>query len=347
MAETLETLGLTVRTGVAGTGLLVDINSQQSGGYVVLRADMDALAITEATGAEYTSENLGYSHSCGHDGHCAALAAAGAVLMELRDAWRGRIRLLFQPAEESAEGARSMIAAGALDPLPDAILSLHGWPGLKTGAVAGRNGTMLASCDILNIHIKGKGGHGARPHLANNPLVGAARVVDRLSVLDGAERVVSMCMARVGEQANVIADSGQLAGTVRALTPAVRDRTLREIRTTVAQACGELGMTADVASHGHSPAVVTDRRLHGVFREAAVAMLGADNVLELDAPSMGSEDFGWYLEHVPGLLFRVGMGLDGAGLHEAGFDFNDQALPPAAAVLSAMAIHVCNEGLPE
>ena len=308
---------------------------------------MDALAIPEATGAEYASENPGYSHSCGHDGHCAALAAAGAILLELRNAWRGRIRLLFQPAEETAEGARSMIAAGALDPRPDAILSLHAWPGLRTGAVACRNGTMLASCDVMHIHIRGKGGHGARPDLANNPLIGAARVVDRLSALDGAERVVSMCMARVGEQANVIADSGQLSGTVRALTPAVRDRTLHEIQTIVGRTCGELGMTGEVVFHGHSPAVLTDRRLHAVFREVGITLLGEDNVLELDGPSMGSEDFGWYLEHAPGLLFRVGMGLDGPGLHEAAFDFNDQALPPAAAMLCAMAIHICNEGLPE
>ncbi len=345
IAAAASKLGLSVQTGFAETGLVVDMDSGRPGGYVILRADMDALPINEATGAEYSSQNQGYSHSCGHDGHCSALIAAAAVLVELGEAWNGRIRLIFQPAEETCFGALRMIAEGILDPAPDAILSLHAWPGLPVGAIACRAGTMMASCDVVHIHVTGKGGHGARPHLAKNPLIALARIADKLHRLDGNERVVSMCMVRVGEKPNVIADTGRLSGTIRALTPEIRERTLDEVQSIATAVCNELGMTGRVDFEGKSPPVITDTRLYEMLRDTGTSMLGAEKVVELESPSMGSEDFGCYLEHVPGLLFRVGMGLDRPQLHEAGFDFNDKALAPAAAMLCAMAIRVCNEGL--
>jgi len=346
LKEELGGLGLNVQTGIAGTGIIADLVTPNPGAYVAVRADMDALPLTESTGAEYASENDGYAHSCGHDGHAAAVLGTARVLSEVRQQLVGKVRFIFQPAEEICRGAGAMIDNGVFHPdLPDAILGVHAWPGLPADTVACRKGTMMASCDVLTIKISGKGGHGARPELARNPLLGMARVVETLSKLDNHERVVSLCTARVGAQANIIAGRGKLSGTMRALNTRIRERTIEEIITGVDEACEPLGLHGKVSFDAMSPAVIADERLYRVFRQVGAELLGAEKVVELERPSMGSEDFGRYLEHVPGLLFRVGMGANSAGLHQPEFDFNDAALRTAMLMLSGMAIRVCREGL--
>ena len=239
-----------------------------------------------------------------------------------------------------------MIESGVLGPdPPDAILGVHAWPGLPADTVACREGTVMASCDVLTIKVGGKGGHGARPQLARNPLVGMARVVDALSKLDNDERIVSLCTARVGSRANIIASRGKLSGTMRALNRQVRDGTIEEIASRVEAACGPLGLKAKVSFDAMSPAVIVDRRLYEIFKETGAELLGADKVLELESPSMGSDDFGKYLDHVPGLLFRVGMGCDSPDLHRADFDFNDDALRTATLMLCGLAVRICMGGL--
>ncbi|MHC4120729.1 MAG: M20 metallopeptidase family protein [Planctomycetota bacterium] len=218
IADELRKLDLDIRTDVGETGIVADLVTGRPGKYVAVRADMDGLPLKEATGADYASENEGFSHSCGHDGHAAALVGAARILAQIRDQLVGKVRFVFQPAEEICQGAGAMIDCGVLEPgPPEAILGFHAWPGLPSDTVACRKGTMMASCDVLTIKVSGKGGHGARPELARNPLVGMARVVDALSTLDNHERIVSLCTARVGSQANIIAGSGRLSGTVRAL----------------------------------------------------------------------------------------------------------------------------------
>jgi amidohydrolase len=327
--EELGKLDLEVKTKVAQTGVIADLDTGREGGYVILRSDMDALAIEESTGAYYTSEHPGYSHSCGHDGHAATLLGTAKVLDSIRDEITGRVRFIFQPAEEICQGARAMIEAGVLEPKPDAIISLHCWGGLDTGSVACRNGTMMASCDVMNIKIDGKGGHGARPHLSNNPLRGAARIIEALSQLDSDKRVVSLCTARVGSQANIIADSGTLSGTLRALRPEIREQTVMEIVRLVKEACEPLGLKGKVSFEAKSPAV-------------GAKLLGDSKIEKMDEPSMGSEDFGCYLEHVKGLLFRVGMGKGSAHIHESSFNFNDEALRTGMLMLSGLAVRLCH-----
>lgn len=346
IAEELQKLDLEVQTQVAKTGIVADLVTGRPGAYVALRADMDGLPLKETTGAEYASENDGYSHCCGHDGHTAALVGTAQVLSQIRDQLAGRVRFIFQPAEEICRGATTMIEHGALGPdLPVAILSVHGWPGLPADTVACREGTMMASCDVLSIEISGKGGHGARPRQAKNPLAGMARVVESLGRLDNHERIVSLCTAHVGEQSNIIADCGTLSGTMRALTPQVREETMSEIVSLVEAACGQFGLEGKVNFDAMSPAVIVDERLFEVFRQVGAELLGAEKVVRLESPSMGSEDFGRYLEQVPGLLFRVGMGVDRAGLHRADFDFNDGALRTAMLMLCGMTVRLCREGL--
>jgi amidohydrolase len=304
---------------------------------------MDALAIEESTGVVYSSEHPGYSHCCGHDGHTATLVGTAKVLASISDELSGRVRFIFQPAEEICQGARAMIEAGVLEPnKPDAIISLHCWGGLDTGSVLCKKGTMMASCDVMSIKINGKGGHGARPHLSNNPLMGAAKIIEALSKLDDQSRVVSLCMARVGRQANIIADSGTLSGTLRALSPEIREQTMTEIDRLVKQACEGLGLNGQVRFEAKSPAVINDEQLYEIFCQVGSEMLGDDKVEIMDESSMGSEDFGCYLEHVPGLLFRVGMGKDSAHIHEASFNFNDEALRTGMLMLSSLAVRICH-----
>lgn len=344
VAAELDKLDLAVRTGIAETGIIADLDTQRSGGYVAVRADMDGLPLNESTGVDYCSENAGYSHSCGHDGHAAAVIGVARVLSELRDNLTGKVRFIFQPAEEICRGAAAMIENNAFGPDPPAaILGLHAWPGLGTDTVACKKGTMMASCDVLRIEIEGKGGHGARPEQARNPLTGMARVVTELGKLDSERRIVSICTAKVGQQANIIADKGILSGTVRALTPQIRKETLREITSIVEHVCTSVGLVGTVHFDAMSPPVITDERLHALFREVGTDLLGAEKVIELESASMGSEDFGRYLQHVPGLLFRVGMGENSPGLHQTDFDFKDDALRTAILVLCGMAIRICSE----
>lgn len=345
IADELSNLGLKVQTGVAETGIIADLAADQEGPYVAIRADMDALALRESTALDYASENEGYSHACGHDGHSAAVVGAARVLAAMRDMLCGKVRFIFQPAEEICRGAVAMIEQGVLGPKPpDAILGLHAWPGIPVGSVACRAGTMMASCDVLSIRIHGKGGHGARPEMARNPLPGLARVVQVLTELTGAERVVSLCVARAGEQANVIADHAQLSGTVRTLSPQVRRKTLAQIMSLAENACTQMGLRAEVSFDGMSRSVVTDDRLYAIFKEVARELLGEESVVELESASMGSEDFGMYLDYVPGLIFRVGMGVDHPGLHRADFDFADAALRTGTLVLCGMAARICGKG---
>lgn len=346
IASELEDLDLDVGIGIGQTGITADLVTGRPGAYVAVRADMDGLPLKESSGAEYSSVNDGYAHSCGHDGHSAALVGTARVLSQIRDQLAGKVRFIFQPAEEICRGAGAMIEDGVLGPdPPDAILGVHAWPGLPTDTVACRKGTMMASCDVLTITVTGEGGHGARPELARNPLLGMARVVEKLSKLNNHERIVSLCTARVGDQANIIAGRGELSGTVRSLSKQTRDETIDEIIASVKDACEPLGLHGEVSFDAMSPAVIVDERLYGIFERVGAELLGEDKVVELETPSMGSEDFGRYLDHVPGLLFRVGMGAGCASLHRPEFDFNDDALETAILMLCGMTVRVCREGL--
>ncbi len=347
--DELGGLNLAIQSGIDGTGIIADLDGAHPGGTVILRADMDALPVQESTHLPYQSLHNGLSHACGHDGHAACLLGAAKVLHDLRPRLAGRIRFVFQPAEELNRGATAMIAHGLLDshPLPTAIVSLHVWPGLPTDCVACRPGPMMASSDAFTVNVFGRGGHGARPHLARNPLKGIVRIIDTLSTIAVEGAIISPCVVRVGEQSNVIADSGLLRGTIRALNPEVRQRALAALEETAHGVCSELEMSAVVHLQDSCPAVANDPGLYETFRTVAQALLGEGKAVRLPHPSMGSEDFGHYLQHLPGLYFRLGSGTDSPDLHSSGFDFNDAALETGILMLAGLAIRLCSGPLDE
>jgi amidohydrolase len=345
VAEALHQAGWDVQTGVAGTGVVATLVGDLPGRIVALRADMDALPITETTGKPYASQHLGLAHACGHDGHVAMLVGAGLVIAEMRSELGGEVRLLFQPAEEVGAGARTMIEAGALgSPEPDAIFALHAWPGLPVGIVGSMPGSMTASNDLFTLTVTGIGGHGARPHLARSPILGVAELVDRISALtaidDDAElpRVVSIGSIHSGSRANVIPTEAVVEGTIRAPNEAIRDELCANIR----DIARDVALTKDLQvvfdTHMYCPAVMNDPRLYEIFAQTAGELFGPYGWVEMDRMSMGSEDFACYLEHVPGLLVRIGTGAESGQLHTGGFDFADGALRSGAALLAGLAV---------
>lgn len=338
----LAAMDLSIRTLDEPAGLVADLKTARPGKTVVLRADMDGLPVEEATGASYASRHEGQAHACGHDGHAACLVGAARVLSALRADLCGTVRFVFQPAEEISAGARTLVRVGALeDPPADAIIALHTWPGLPPDTVASVPGPMMASCDMFTVHVRGRGGHGARPHLARNPLLGISSLTHELSRVHDSLRVISPCVVQAGEKANVIAETGILSGTVRALTAEARDRTLAELHESVERICTDLGMKGDVRLEVGCPRVENDPRLYDLFREVGCALLGPDRTQLLDGPSMGSEDFGYYLQHIPGMMFRLGAGIHAPQLHHPTFNFNDDSLETGMTMLAGLAMRFC------
>jgi amidohydrolase len=341
VAEELRLAGYTPQTELAKTGIVADLDGAGTGKYLILRCDMDGLPVMETTDLPYQSQRKGYAHCCGHDGHTAILVGLARIMRRVTDLWPGRIRFLFQPAEEKGRGAWAMIQAGALGPRkPDAFLTLHAWPGLPADSVASMPGALMAASDFIKIKVTGRGGHGAYPHYTRNPLHGMARIVEALKHMNTAQRVVSLCTAKIGHRPNTVSASGTMTGTLRTLCPYIREQTKREIEEKVISLCSELGLEGMVKYDKHCPAVVNDSELYKCFREAGEELLGPGHVHQLESPSMGSEDFGYFLDHAPGFLFRLGMGEDSAQLHQSNFDFNDEALRTGMLMLAGMAVAI-------
>jgi len=347
IARELAAMGLEVETGLAETGVAATIVGAHEGPMVALRADMDALAVTEASGKPYASHREGFSHCCGHDGHMACLVGAARVLIALRDRLAGSVRLVFQPAEESGSGAKAMLDAGVFKGQPpDAIFALHSWPGLAAGMVTARPGPMAAACDEFEITVHGQGGHGARPHKACSPIVPAARIIEAISALTGpadapVPRVVSVGTVHAGQRGNVIPETAVLGGTIRSGDAAVRRDLHEKVRHTALTVAGEVGARVEIDIHTYCPPLMNDAGLYETFVDVADALLGPAGRTVLEHSSAGAEDFGYYLEHSPGLLFRLGVGADCAQLHNGAFDFDDAALPAGIGVLAGLALRVC------
>lgn len=337
VAAELTELDVKLVLNVADSGIIAELDSHLPGPVVALRADMDALAVEEKTGAAYTSRHPGWAHSCGHDGHMACLLGACRVLREV-GLPGGKVRLLFQPAEEQGNGAKLMIDQGALEPMPAAIFSLHGWPGLEVGMIASRAGTVMAASDMWAVRLVGRGGHGARPQEALSPVLGLPRLIEALAGMTRDDLVVSPCVVQAGQAANVIPDTAVVQGTMRTLSTRARAAALEEMARLLSAACHPLGLTQQIMLEQYTPPVVNDTVLHDLLVRIA-QRLGLSFSL-LSEPSMGSEDFGFYLEKCPGVMFRLGLGRTCPQLHNSAFDFADQALPAGAAVLAAMALEV-------
>ncbi|MDR3710524.1 MAG: M20 family metallopeptidase [Capsulimonadaceae bacterium] len=343
VADQLAGIGLdSVRAGVGGHGIVAEIRGASVGRTVALRADMDALPIVEQTGASYCSTIPGAMHACGHDGHTTMLLGAATLLAAHRELLHGSVRLLFQPAEESVKGAEAMCAEGAMDGV-DSVFALHGWPDLPVGSVGVRTGPMMASVDDFDIEIAGSGGHTGYPHLATDPIVVGARIVEAVQSLLTRETdpfdpvVLAITRFDAGANYNVIPSVARLSGTIRTHAPATRERLRRrlaEVAVTLAQAASA---SATLTFVGGSPPVSNDPAATDLVARVGRETLGENAVVWLDKPSMGGEDFAVYLGYAPGAFFRLGLG-DVTGLHTPTFDFPDAALAAGVEMLSRVAI---------
>ncbi|MEK9278978.1 MULTISPECIES: amidohydrolase [unclassified Bradyrhizobium] len=341
--EKLTELGIPFEAGIGGHGIVATLTRGSAQGRVGLRADMDALPITEDTGLPYASRNPGVMHACGHDGHTASLLGAAALLAADAD-WSGTVDFIFQPAEEGFGGARAMVAAGLFDRFPmTKLFGFHNWPGLEAGTIAVHDGVVMASGGRVSITVEGHAGHAGMPHLTRDPVMAAGHLIVALQSivsrsidpLDTA--VLSLCTLEGGTARNQIAGRVVIGGTLRYHREAVKNTIVARIE----QICAGIATTFGVK--------VTPEIVMGVGTvintpaEAGLARLAAERVqarLRTDLPpSMAGEDFAFYLQQRPGAFAWIGNGelRDGAELHGPRYDFNDTILPVASGWMAEVA----------
>lgn len=309
--DALTGLGLAVTTGTSTTSVVADLDCGE-GPTVLLRADMDALPLTEDSGEPFTSEVEGVMHACGHDGHAAMLVGAAKILAERRSEFRGRVRFMFQPGEEGFHGAQYMIDEGVLDGV-DRCYALHCTTHLPAGMLAGRAGPMLASADEFHVTITGQGGHGSAPHMTVDPIPAAAAMVPAISNMVARDistfdpAVVSVTHIESGTTTNVIPETAFLEGTIRTFDEATRDlihQRLREITQSVAQSHRCACHTELV--HGY-PATINHTSEIADMAAAADVALGPDRYVDLPNPIMAAEDFSYLLAQRPGAMASIGV----------------------------------------
>jgi amidohydrolase len=349
VARELNTLGLEIQTGIAGTGVVALLNGAKPGPVILVRADMDALPIVEETGAVYTSQNSGVMHACGHDGHTAILLTVARMLHAHRNEFAGKVKFMFQPAEEGLGGAEKMLEGGVLEnPKVDVALGLHIWNEKPVGWVGIANGPAMAGAEIFKIKIVGKGGHGAAPHLALDPVLAAAQVVTALqgivarNVAPLQTAVISICTIHGGETFNVIPPAVELTGTIRTFEPEVRARVLKRFEETVRGVAGAMGCQVELDLQCLSPATINQKETAGIVQTVARRLFPTAEIDPANFITMGSEDFSFVLDKVPGCFFFIGSANQKKGLiaghHHPKFDFDETVLPQAAALMSAAVI---------
>ncbi|MBI2847064.1 MAG: amidohydrolase [Chloroflexi bacterium] len=348
IAKRLTDMGLEVNTGIAKTGVIGLLKGEKPGRTLLLRADIDALPISERNRVSYRSRNEGVMHACGHDAHIAVLLTAASVLARHRDLVNGNVKFAFQPAEEQGGGAKPMIEEGVLrDPDVDAALGLHVWNNLPVGVVGIRTGPTFASADEIKITIKGRGGHGAMPHQGVDAIAIAGQVITTLqnivsrtvSPLESA--VVTIGKIEGGTAFNVLADRVVMKGTVRAYSMELRKNLLERVERVVQGVALALGGEYEFESRFACPPVVNDARMTKLVGKAAASVVGKDKVVTAE-PTMGADDMSYFLEKVPGCYFRVGSANPGKGAdkphHHPEFDIDEEALPIAAKVMLKAAL---------
>jgi hippurate hydrolase len=335
VADKLEGWGYVVERGIGGTGVVGTLVRGHGSARLGLRADMDALPIDEASGAEWASRHVGVMHACGHDGHTAMLLAAARHLAE-QGAFDGTLHVIFQPAEEGGGGALRMMADGLFERFPcDAVFAMHNMPGIAQGHFVLRDGAAMASSDYATITLTRFGGHGAMPHRAADPIVAAASTVMALQTIVARNidplhaAVVTVGALHAGKTNNVIPATATLELSVRALDRDVRATLERRIKALVAAQAESFGVTARIDWKPGYAVLVNTPAETAFARAVAVELVGAENVTQQGPPLTGSEDFAFMLERVPGSYLLIGNGTgEGAGeggcmVHNPGYDFND------------------------
>jgi amidohydrolase len=342
IANTLESWGIAVHRGLGKTGVVGVVRQGTSGRAVGLRADIDALPVTERNTFAHASVHRGRMHACGHDGHTAMLLAAARHLATHRE-FDGTVYLVFQPAEEGGGGAREMIRDGLFERFPmEAIFGVHNWPGLAVGQFALRAGPVFASANDFSITIRGKGAHAAMPHNGIDPVPVACQMVQAFQTIISRNKrpidagVISVTIMKAGEANNVVPDSCELQGTVRTFTVEVLDMIEQRMRRIADSTCQAFDASCEFSFRRNYPPTINHAQETEFARALLGSLAGADNVLEFE-PTMGAEDFSYFLMEKPGCYFLIGNGdgshrAQGHGggpcmLHNASYDFNDALIP--------------------
>jgi len=348
IAQFLEAEGIAHERGFAkGTGIVATI-AGTGDRTVALRADMDALEIEEATGLDYASTIPERMHACGHDGHTSILCGVAKVLNAHREELKGTVRLVFQPAEEQAAGGKIIVEEGVLDGV-DGVFGLHCWPTIPVGQVGFKSGAAMASADFFHITVRGKGAHGADPGAGVDPIVVASHITIALQNIASREvdpwkaAVVTVASVHSGNATNVIPETAVLEGTYRALDEDVR-RHVGEAIERIARLTAEAHRAeADIVfGHDSYPVLVNDAAMTEFARETARETFGESSIRDLKYPTMGAEDFAFYLQKIPGSFLFLGVNPSDTerypNLHSPRFNFNDDALPLGVELMSRLAI---------
>ncbi|MGI8504768.1 MAG: M20 family metallopeptidase [Hassallia sp.] len=336
VAGVLSSSGVHVQEGIGKTGVIGELKGTGNDNRLLaIRTDMDALPIQERTNLEYASRQEGIMHACGHDVHTTVGLGTAMVLSQVAEELPGKIRFLFQPAEEIAQGANWMVADGAMENV-SAVLGIHVFPSIPAGSIGVRYGALTAAADDLEIIIIGESGHGARPHEAIDAIWIAAQVIttvqQAISRTQNPLRPVVLSIGKIngGRAPNVIADHVQLLGTVRSLHPETRANLPKWIEKIVANVCNSYGASYQVNYRQGVPSVQNDYALTQLLQSSAEEAFSSDRIQVLPEPSLGAEDFSVYLEHAPGSMFRLGVGYKDRSinhpLHHPQFEVDESAV---------------------
>jgi hippurate hydrolase len=335
IAGLLAEWGYEVTTGIGKTGVIATLRRGNGPRALAIRADFDALPINETTGVPYASETRGVMHACGHDGHTTILLAAARRLAD-SGVFRGTLHLVFQPAEEIGAGASALIKDGLFERFPvDAIYGLHNWPNVPAGQFGFVAGPAMASVDRASVRVRGKGGHGAAPHEAVDPVVAAAYIVTALQTVVSRNvnpldvGVVTVAAIHGGEATNVIPEWVDLKLTTRSFRPEIRSLLQTRVPALIRAQAESFGAEADVDYQLGFPSVVNHAAETELIAEVARETFGEAQIAKDFRPRTASEDFAFYLERRPGSFVFVGNG-DGPTLHSPGYNFNDEIIAPAA-----------------
>lgn len=346
VARELNALDLEVTTGLAETGVVAMLDTGRPGPTALLRFDMDALPIQEETGAEYASQTPGVMHACGHDGHTAIGLTVARILHADIDRLSGKVKLIFQPAEEGLGGAERMVAEGVLgNPRPDFCLTMHLWNDKPLGWLGITPGPVMAASETFHVYITGSGGHGASPHQTADPVIAAAQVISALQSIVSRNvpplktAVVSVTAVQAGEAFNVIPPQVELKGTIRSFDPEVRLKVLERFEEIVQGVSNALSCQAEITLKSVTPPVVNDTTITEIVQATAAELL-PENEIDTASTTMGSEDMAYMMQEIPGCYIFVGSANSAEGKdaahHHPRFDFDEGALPKGAALMAAV-----------
>lgn len=350
----LSELQLPIRVAGEGRGLTADLVTDKSLAdhpRIAIRGDIDALPIHDEKSVPYRSTVNGVMHACGHDVHATVMIAAMQLLSHLRSSgqlpWPIAVRAILQPAEETAEGATHMIHHHAVANV-GAILALHVDPTRQVGCIGLKEHVLTAACDMVHVSFHGQGGHAARPHLTKDPIDACTRWIQSAyrrvpRAINAHETIVlSVGLIQAGHSANVIPDTAEISGTLRSLNVDARRQALEVLEDICEATSRETGCDVRMKLGGSAPAVINDPALTKLLHDSAIQVLDPAAIDWIDEPSMGSEDFSFYLEHAPGAMFRLGVAGDqvgGAPLHTGNFDIDEHAIAHAAKLFAAAVIN--------